>query len=163
MGVRAAVSEWFPVNAAEPQKDSAIEKGDMPGGVAFDAVVAVYGPLDIIGISIVRRAEKMYVGGRAVAIAVAFKSDVVIQRMTMRFCYREDGLARPSSWKVLRSALQELAEIEMPSLGKTRVDREGLLQEFVNTVVSESAELSRNPLVPVDSTGASELWPWLRD
>lgn len=120
-------------------------------------------PKSVMGISVVSQARGR-AGGRGSKICVATRIDAATGRTEGRIGWVDAKRMRWSgSWRPFFELLKEVAEIKPTSLGKDREAESESFQSFVRAMLDEAAAAGDRPLVLIDSTSASGLWPWLRD
>ncbi len=120
-------------------------------------------PRSVMGISVVTQARGR-AGGRGSKLCVATRIDVVTGRTEGRLGWVDAKRMRWSgSWRPFSELLKEVAEIRPTSLGKDREAESESFQSFVRAMLDEAAAAGDRPLVLIDSTSASGVWPWLRD
>jgi hypothetical protein len=119
-------------------------------------------PKAILGVSVVRRNRRLF-GATGSEVLLITRIDVASGQTSAILGKREDGHAVRSREVPFFEALREVAKWGGASLGGEPDTRAATFQRLVDEVVRENCELGRSPIVLMDASTSSNLWPFLRD
>lgn len=120
-------------------------------------------PTSIIGISVLTQ-SRTRLGGKAGRLCFATRIDAATNRTSARVGWYSGEMRWTKEWEPLFDALKRIASPEIAAtLGKGAAEQRSNFQQFVAGILDDCAEAGERPLVLVDSTSASGLWPWLSD
>ncbi len=123
-------------------------------------------PKEIIDITIVRKNAGRFQGKLdGTFLPKAIRTNVETGLSEMCFCYEDPETKQftITDWEPFTEALFDVAAISPISLGKTETERKQRFQEFVDQIISDSVNDSKNPFVMIDSSNCVKLWDWLSD
>ena len=119
-------------------------------------------PRGIIGISLVTQARLRY-GGQGGQVCLASRIDVWTGRTTARVGWFDQAMQWTPDWVPFFEAMKQIASFSGAALGATIDVQRRSYQSFVTEIVDSAVAAGDQPVVMLDSTSASGLWPWLTD
>ncbi|CUX56972.1 hypothetical protein AGR8A_pTi10053 [Agrobacterium fabrum str. J-07] len=120
-------------------------------------------PTSLIGISVLAQARTR-LAAKSAKLCVATRIDCETGRTTARVGWYDGQMKWSVQWEPLFEALKRIASPSIKaSLGVGLAIERASFQAFIGEVLDDCVEVGDRPLVMIDSTGASSLWPWLKD
>lgn len=117
----------------------------------------------IVGISVLTQARTR-LGTPAGRLCIATRIDTASNLTTAKVGWHDGEMRWSTRWEPLFSALKRIASPEVTaSLGQGAPAERASFQLFVSGILDGCVEEGDSPLVLIDSTTASALWPWLAD
>lgn len=121
-------------------------------------------PREIIGITVIRRQRGRGRSNDQSFLPVAIRLDAETGKCFLRCAYESNARTYTSSpWEHLPEALSRIAQLSPVKLAEEPRERGTRFMRFVEEVVGRAVDDKAQPVVLVDSTTASSLWPWLAD
>lgn len=123
-------------------------------------------PKEIIGITIVRKNSDRLRGkidGTFLPIAIRINVETGLSEMCCCYQVPKNKESITTSWKKFTEALFDIADISSISIGTDKEERKENFQKFVDTIISDSVNNGKNPVVIIDSSNCVQLWDWLSD
>ena len=119
-------------------------------------------PTSLIGLSVVTQ-SRLRSGAMGGKVCLATRIDVASGQTLGRVGWFDACMRWSPRWLPPTELLQEVARLSATGLGPDRAAEKNSYQQFVRSMLDEALAAGERPLVLVNSTSASSLWPWLAD